>query len=343
MKELSYYLDYEQPTKYIVETEDYSDEYETPVLTAGQSFILGYTDEKDGIFYADKEPVIIFDDFTTSIQYVDFPFKVKSSALKILHAKNGFNIKFLYYVMKNIKFNADVHKRYWISTYSKIKIKDFTKEEQDEIAKKLNTISDSIVLKEKLIKKYDNLIDAVFNKRFSNNTDVSKMILPKVCEDIFAGGDVPKNNLSKNKTEEYNIPIFTNGETNNGLYGYTDIPKVEKDALTISARGTIGFMAVRKAPFYPAIRLITVIPDTKQIRINYLKYALRGLIKSNGTSIPQLTTPKVKKFIIPIPKMEEQEKFEDFVNKINSVIGNISKEIIQLRQLLNVKVEEYTK
>ena len=343
MKELSFYLDYEQPTKYIVETEDYNDEFETPVLTAGQSFILGYTDEKEGIFYADKEPVIIFDDFTTSIQYVDFPFKVKSSALKILHAKDGYNIKFLYYVMKNIKFNADVHKRYWISTYSKIKIKDFTKEEQNDIAKKLNIISNSIIIKEKLLEKYDNLIDAVFNERFSNNENVSKMFLPKVCEDIFAGGDVPKNYLSKVKTDKYNIPVFTNGETNNGLYGYTNIAKVDKDALTISARGTIGFMAVRKAPFYPAIRLITLIPDTKQVRINYLKFALRGLIKSNGTSIPQLTTPKVKKFIIPIPKMEEQESFEEFVNKINSIMDNIKKEIIQLKQLLSVKVEDYTK
>lgn len=343
MKELSYYLDYEQPTKYIVETEDYNDSYEIPVLTAGQSFILGYTDETDGIFYADKEPVIIFDDFTTSIQFVDFPFKVKSSALKILHAKNGYNIKFLYYAMKSIKFNAEVHKRYWISTFSKIKIKDFTIEEQNEIARKLDSISNSIKLKEKLIDKYDSLIDSVFNERFSKNTNVEKEELPKVCEEIFAGGDVPKNNMSKIKTTEYNIPIYTNGETNNGLYGFTNISKVKKDGLTISARGTIGYMALRKAPFFPAIRLITIIPDTKQIRINYLKYALRGLIKSNGTSIPQLTTPKVKKFLVPIPKMEEQERFEDFVNSINSIIDNIRREIIQLNRLLTVKSQEYIK
>ena len=75
-------LSYEQPTPYIVESTDYSDNYKTPVLTAGKSFIIGYTNETKGIY--DKLPVIIFDDFTTSIQYVNFPFKVKSSAMKIL-------------------------------------------------------------------------------------------------------------------------------------------------------------------------------------------------------------------------------------------------------------------
>ena len=78
-------LDYEQPTKYIVKSTDYDDSYETPVLTAGQSFILGYTDEVDGVYCASKEdPVIIFDDFTTSFHWVDFDFKVKSSAMKML-------------------------------------------------------------------------------------------------------------------------------------------------------------------------------------------------------------------------------------------------------------------
>ena len=80
--ELGELLYYEQPTPYIVESTDYNDTYETPVLTAGKSFILGYTDEKEGIY--DQLPVIIFDDFTTASQYVNFKFKVKSSAMKIL-------------------------------------------------------------------------------------------------------------------------------------------------------------------------------------------------------------------------------------------------------------------
>jgi len=86
--ELEEVLDYEQPTKYIVKSVDYNDSYKTPVLTAGKTFILGYTNENDGIFPEKKLPVIIFDDFTTAIKFVDFPFKIKSSAMKILHAKN---------------------------------------------------------------------------------------------------------------------------------------------------------------------------------------------------------------------------------------------------------------
>ena len=120
--ELGEVLDYEQPTKYIVANTDYSDDYKTPVLTAGKTFILGYTNEKEGIF-KDELPVIIFDDFTTAIKLVDFPFKVKSSAMKILHAKKEkADIKFLFYMMKQIDFSAGTHKRYWISQYSKIKI-----------------------------------------------------------------------------------------------------------------------------------------------------------------------------------------------------------------------------
>ena len=86
-KKLVEVLDYEQPSKYIVSSKNYSDDYKTPVLTAGKTFILGNTDEKENIFPAEKLPVIIFDDFTTAIKFVDFPFKVKSSAMKILHTK----------------------------------------------------------------------------------------------------------------------------------------------------------------------------------------------------------------------------------------------------------------
>lgn len=114
-------LQYEQPAAYIVASTDYNDSYKTPVLTAGKSFILGYTNEDQGIF--DKLPVIIFDDFTTSTQYVNFKFKVKSSAIKILHVNTELvDPKFIYYRMQVIRFDHSTHKRYWIQQYSKIKV-----------------------------------------------------------------------------------------------------------------------------------------------------------------------------------------------------------------------------
>ena len=122
MVELGELLDYEQPTDYIVDSVDYCNDYKIPVLTAGKTFILGYTNEKEGIF-KNKLPVIIFDDFTTAMKFVDFPFKVKSSAMKILIAKKDrVNIKFLFNIMKKINFQIRKHKRHWISEYSKIKV-----------------------------------------------------------------------------------------------------------------------------------------------------------------------------------------------------------------------------
>ena len=110
-------LSYEQPTNYIVKDTNYNSEYETPVLTAGKSFILGYTDEKENIF--SELPVIIFDDFTTESKFVDFPFKVKSSAMKILHINTDLVLpKFVFYLMQATQIDHDNHQRYWISTYS---------------------------------------------------------------------------------------------------------------------------------------------------------------------------------------------------------------------------------
>ena len=110
-------LEYEQPTKYIVNDTNYKPTYKTPVLTAGKSFLLGYTNETDNIF--DDLPVIIFDDFTTESKFVDFPFKVKSSAMKILHINQDLVFpKYAFYLMQATEIDHDNHQRYWISTYS---------------------------------------------------------------------------------------------------------------------------------------------------------------------------------------------------------------------------------
>lgn len=119
--ELGELLSYEQPTPYIVESTDYNDKYAIPVLTAGKTFILGYTNETQGIYTA--LPVIIFDDFTTASRYVNFEFKVKSSAMKILTPNTELVLpKFIYYRMQIIQFDHSTHKRYWIQQYSKIKV-----------------------------------------------------------------------------------------------------------------------------------------------------------------------------------------------------------------------------
>ena len=159
---------YEQPTKYLVTSADYSDEYQTPVLTAGQSFILGYTDETEGIKNASKtDPVIIFDDFTTGNHYVDFPFKIKSSALKILSISDrSYDEYFTFYSLNRIKYSPQNHQRHWISMFSRIKINIPTIAEQASIGNLLRTIDNMISLHNKKLNKLESLKKEYLNYLF---------------------------------------------------------------------------------------------------------------------------------------------------------------------------------
>jgi len=164
-------LDYEQPTKYIVESTDYKDEYETPVLTAGKSFLLGYTNETEGIY--ENPPVIIFDDFTTSSQYVDFKFKVKSSAMKLLTSKNDLiNIKFVFLAMQRLRFDITRHKRYYLSAYQNLKISIPFKngkpdrEKQNQIVGIIEKAEDLKNKRKKSSELSDEYLKAVFNEMF---------------------------------------------------------------------------------------------------------------------------------------------------------------------------------
>ena len=135
---------YEQPGPYIVKDTNYKEEYDIPVLTAGQTFILGYTNEKNGIYNASIEkPVIIFDDFTTANKWVDFNFKVKSSAMKIITSKDEaiLSIRFLYHLIQNIKYAPENHERQWIAKYSQFKIPVPPIEIQNEIVRILDNFT----------------------------------------------------------------------------------------------------------------------------------------------------------------------------------------------------------
>lgn len=135
-------LEYEQPGPYIVKSTEYNDLYKTPVLTPGKSFILGYTNENDGIYKVEGKKVIIFDDFTTASRIIDFDFKVKSSAMKILSNidETKFDIEYLYYLLQTIHINNDTHKRYWISEFAPLKVKIHTLDEQQKIVKTIKIL-----------------------------------------------------------------------------------------------------------------------------------------------------------------------------------------------------------
>lgn len=183
-------LDYEQPTKYIVNSTDYKDSYEMPVLTAGKSFIKGYTNETDGIF--ENLPTIIFDDFTTASQYVDFKFKVKSSAMKILVPTSKLvNMKFAFYGMQVNQIRNDTHKRYWISVYAKKKFLLPSLAEQKAIISKIEElfsdldkgIADLKKAKDQLVVYRQAVLKKAFEGRLTHsdqdyNSNSSKVQLP---------------------------------------------------------------------------------------------------------------------------------------------------------------------
>ena len=147
-RKLGEIFNYEQPTKYIVKSTEYDDTFNTPVLTAGKSFLLGYTDEITGIKNATVDnPVVIFDDFTTGSHYVDFPFKIKSSAMKLLSLNdNSDNFYFMFNTLKNIKYVPQSHERHWISKFSEFEIYKPSQEEQQKIGSFFKQLDDTIAL-----------------------------------------------------------------------------------------------------------------------------------------------------------------------------------------------------
>lgn len=127
-------LCYEQPTKYLVSDTDYTDDYsQIPVLTANKAFILGYTTENFGIY--DKGPCIILDDFTLDCKYVDFRFKVKSSAIKILRAKTEIDLRYIFEYIRFLDLNTTEHKRHYIAEIEPMSILLPSNEEADKISR----------------------------------------------------------------------------------------------------------------------------------------------------------------------------------------------------------------
>ncbi|HEG0353148.1 TPA: restriction endonuclease subunit S [Campylobacter coli] len=216
--------------------------------------------------------------------------------------------------------------------FSKLEIiypKDIKKQERivgilDESFAK---IDESIKILEQDLLNLDELMQSALQKAFNPLKDNAKenyklpqswewKSLEEISENISAGGDKPKN-CTESKTAKNQIPVYANGVNNNGLVGYTDKATIIKPSLTISARGTIGFVCIRKEPYFPIVRLISLIPCENILCLHYLYFCLNFFIaKGEGSSIPQLTIPKFKSLQIPLPPLKEQEqiaKHLDFV------------------------------
>ena len=350
-KKLKDCLDFEQPTAYLVKSTEYDDSYAIPVLTAGQSLLLGYTNETDGIYSASKNnPCIIFDDFTTSFHWVDYNFKVKSSAMKMLRPKDNVNFRYIYYTMKCINFVPGGHQRHWISKYSQFEVSIPSVEEQNRIVEQLDTFTSSIEnLKEQIAqrrKQYEHYRDQLLDLEGKEGVEM------KTIGELF----VFKNGLNKEKKYfgqgnpivNYTDVYHNNRLTHEVLQGRVTLTENEIERFevkqgdvfftrTSETPDEIGFAAVllddvEKCTFSGF--LLRARPITKLLAPEYCAYCFssykvrQSIIKystfttralTNGTSLSKIT--------IPVPTLSEQCRIVDILSTFEASIQNLEAQL----------------
>lgn len=327
-------LDYLQPTPYIVQSTDYMESGDIPVLTPGKTFILGYTNEKTGIF-SGPFPVIIFDDFTTASKLVDFPFKVKSSAMKILLPKKDVDIKYIFYFLQVKKFPAQTHKRYWISVCSKTNISLPLLSEQKRIVKKIEELFAAI---DKNIQKLEYAQQALIQYRISilhtlleksHKKTGNQVPFSTVIKEIIGGGTPSKSNA---KYYQGQIPFMTVKDMTSSRP--TDTAwHITQDAVTNSSTNIIPANTLIIAT---RVGLGKVVQMTQPVAINqdlkglilrkdiinqqFFEYVLHQkksiiLHKSRGTTVKGITLEDFKDIQFFLPSLPAQKAIVEKIEK----------------------------
>lgn len=357
-------LDYEQPTQYLVSSTTYDDSFETPVLTAGQTFILGYTDETDGVYYADTEhPVIIFDDFTTASQWVDFSFKAKSSAMKILKASNPneYNLRYIYHCMQMLHYVPSDHVRHWISKYGLLEIPVPALPIQNEIVRILDTFAElqkelETELETELIlrhKQYEYYRDKLLE--FAGRDDIDWKPLSEIATSWERGSGIKREEVTSEGQ-----PCIRYGEiyTTYGLHFKECVSHTSSEVITkpkIAKNGSVLFAItgesvedIATSTAYLGDKDIYVGGDIVIMNHNqnakYLAYALSTtnakMQKSKGKIKSKVVHTKkddISKIVIPVPKsLDEQvriaEQLDKFYNLVTEIDESIPVEIMLRRQ-----------
>lgn len=338
--ELSSLLDYERSDLYIVESDNYKNEG-IPVLTANKSFILGYTDEKNNIYSC--VPVIIFDDFTTEKKYVDFPFKVKSSAIKILKPKGNNVLKFVFELMNTINFEAKEHKRYYISTYQKLFVcvpKDV--KEQQKIADCLSSIDELIDVESRKLKALEKYKKGLMQKLFP----VEGKTLPEwrfpgfqgsgewgICtvKDSFNTITPPKRIAKLEYKNSGKYPIVD--QSQKYIAGWTD----DETAIVSYRRPLIVFgdhtcvLKFMSQPFAQGADGIKILSTDYKLDEKFAYYCLDNIpLNSNGYQRHYST---LKEFVIKFPDRNsgEQQKIADCLSDVDTLIKKQSNKVEQLK------------
>ena len=336
--------DYEQPTKYLVNSTVYNDNYPTPVLTAGKTFILGYTNEDEGIYFASKSPVIIFDDFTTANKWVDFDFKAKSSAMKMITSKNEklALLKNIYYTLNTLpnKQNDGDHKRQWISNYANKLIPIPPLSVQTEIVKILDALTaltseltSELTLRRKQYEYYREKLLS-FDSLGRLNTEVAKKKLIDLA--YFQNGKGHEKNI-----DEKGLFIVINSKfisTNGTVKKYCNeqiVPLFKDDILIVmsdlpNGKALAKTFFVKKDNKYTLnqrIGRITVKEDSELLPsfVNYFLNRNNQLTKyDNGTDQTNLRKDQILDVEIPIPPLEEQQRIVSILDKFETLTNSIT-------------------
>ncbi|MFT4967111.1 MAG: type I restriction enzyme S subunit [Candidatus Deianiraeaceae bacterium] len=345
-KKLGEVTQYEQPTKYLVKTQDYNDSFATPVLTAGKTFILGYTDEVDGIYEGSHNPVIIFDDFTTANKWVDFDFKAKSSAMKMITSSDDGQciLKYVYYwlnTLPNELMDGD-HKRQWISNFCNKSIPLPTLPVQKEIVRILDTLTTHTAelkaeLKAELTarkKQYAYYRDKLLT--FGDGVEWKK--LGEVCE-VQRGRRLTKKELS----DEYQFPVFHGGLEPLGRYLKSNRKSDTIMIINVGASaGTIGYSAV---DFWSSDGCYCL-EHSSIINNKFLYYLLIGkqnflMSKVRKAGIPTLDAFIIEKLQIPIPTLPVQKEIVAILDKFDTLTNSITKGLPKEIELRTKQYEYY--
>lgn len=350
--ELGELLYYEQPTPYIVESTDYNDAYETPVLTAGKSFILGYTDEKEGIY--DQLPVIIFDDFTTASQYVNFKFKVKSSAMKILTPVTELVLpKYIYYRMQIINFDHSTHKRYWIQQYSKIRVSVPPLSEQERIVARIEELFSQLDAGVETLKKTKAQLavyrQAVVEDAIATAKHRGATVLPFGTFVLQY-----QNGISKRSGEGIQTPVLRLADIENQRISNDDglrligLSKIERDRFVLKrgdllivrvngSENNVGrAIVVDKDDSYAAcdhfircsVDFSHIIPEYAQLLLDSFsarKHIKENMVSSAGQNTVSQTT--MSSIMVYVPDISLQEKIMVSVNERFSMCDSIEQTV----------------
>lgn len=359
LKALEDVLDYERPDKYIVSDTNYQNEG-APVLTANKSFILGYTNEDFGIYK--KLPAIIFDDFTVDSKFVDFPFKVKSSAIKILTPKKKDDLRFTYELISQIDFNATEHKRYYISEYQKLKLPFPSRKEQQKIASFLSSLDDLIeVHSQKLELLKDHKRGLVQNLFPQEGEKLPKYRFPEFKKDeiwaeksldevatILKGKGISKADI----VEDGNLPCIRYGElythyneTISTVKSYTNsnpeylVLSKANDVIIPASGETQIDIATASCVLESGIALggdLNIIRS--KINGVFLSYYLNNAKKydiaqmAQGIAVVHLYPNQLKTLQLQIPNPKEQQKIASCLSALDGIITVQLDKIEQLKQ-----------